>query len=102
MTTIDEQIIDAVLVESGEKIELNISVLKQCLETLQYLAPKELRGGPEFLDKIYEQKKKLLVAWDAEKKALLEKYERDLSQETDIPNAIYLKLDEDEPDVQPE
>jgi len=41
---------------TGKNLDLNISVTIKAFEVLLYLAPKELRLGKNWLDRIYKQK----------------------------------------------
>jgi len=70
--------------QSKAVLRLNVSHIERALNVLLRLAPMELRSPMEFLDQMYEVKRSLKLAVEAEAEAELEKLEGQLQKQETV------------------
>ena len=84
--------IQAITKITKTEFSINWGVIKRALDVLLKLAPQELRSPPDYLDEIYDAKRKLRKVFEKEQ---LAKYEKELEMEVILPNEIMV-TDEEE------
>jgi len=83
-----KELITVTAKHSEKEFDIDWGVIRRGIETLQKLAPPDLRQPPEFLDDLYECKRTLKKIFDHEKELLDNEIEKTLKQHPDDDMAL--------------